>query len=53
MVPEIEAREEKSEYICHDGILQQLARKNANGDMIWRQYVPAPSESGKSTYLSN
>ena len=52
MKPEIEAREEKPEYICYDGILQQMARKNENGDMITRQYVAAPSESGKSTYLS-
>jgi len=52
MKPEIEAREEKSEYICYDGILQQMSRKNHNGDIISRQYVAAPSESGKSTYLS-
>ena len=51
MKPEIEAREKKPEYVCYDSILQQMARKNEN-DMITRQYVAAPSESGKSTYLS-
>ena len=53
MKPEIEAREEKPEYVCYDGILQQLIRKNDNNDIIWRQYIAAPSESGKSTYLQN
>ena len=30
-----------------------MPRKNENNDIIWRQYAAAPSESGKSTYISN
>jgi len=40
------------EIIIYDGFVQQLPRKNEDGNIIGRQYVAAPSEAGKSTYLA-
>lgn len=41
------------EFICRDGLMQQLPRKNENNDIILRHYLAAPSESGKSYYIAN